>query len=132
MSASCKRWKRAGCAAPRSWACPWEGWSRRRMPFETIGTPPSSPWTRARSRALSGPWAAASLRCAREPLAKRFAETVTVVGFDRKRPAHPPPAAECLYVDISSEPSLRRGLRAIRDRHGDRLASVVRAEEMNG
>ncbi len=59
------------------------------------------------------------------PIAERLAGTFTVVGFDRKQPSHPPPAAECLYVDISSEPSLRRGLQAVRERHGDRLASVI-------
>ena len=59
------------------------------------------------------------------PIAERLAETFTVVGFDRKQPSHPPPAAECLYVEITSEPSLRRGLQAVRERHGDRLASVI-------
>lgn len=59
------------------------------------------------------------------PLAKRFTETFTVVGFDRRQPSHPPPAAECVYVDLTSEPSLKRGLRTIRELHGDRLASVI-------
>lgn len=59
------------------------------------------------------------------PIAEKLAGTFTVVGFDRKQPSHPPPTAECLYVDITSEPSLRRGLRAVRERHGDRLASVI-------
>lgn len=58
-------------------------------------------------------------------LAKRLSEMFTVVGFDRRAPAHPPPTAECLYTDLTSEPSLRRALQAIRDIHGDRLASVV-------
>jgi nucleoside-diphosphate-sugar epimerase len=59
------------------------------------------------------------------PIAERLAETFTVVGFDRKQPSHPPPAAECVYVDLTSEPSLGRGLQTIRDMHGDRLASVI-------
>lgn len=58
-------------------------------------------------------------------VAQRLASSFTVVGFDRRQPAHPPPAAECLYVDVTSEASLRRGLVAVRERHGDRLASVV-------
>ncbi|MGH2452413.1 MAG: NAD-dependent epimerase/dehydratase family protein [bacterium] len=58
-------------------------------------------------------------------VAKRFSETFSVVGFDRRAPSHPPPTAECLYTDLTSEPSLRRALQAVRDIHGDRLASVV-------
>lgn len=58
-------------------------------------------------------------------VAKRLSQSFVVVGFDRRAPAHPPPTAECLYVDLSSEPSLRRGLEAVRELHGDRLASVI-------
>ncbi|MGH2374534.1 MAG: NAD-dependent epimerase/dehydratase family protein [bacterium] len=59
------------------------------------------------------------------PVAKRLSQAYSVVGFDRRAPSHPPPTAECLYVDLTSEPSLRRGLDTIRDLHGDRLASVI-------
>lgn len=37
------------------------------------------------------------------PLAKRLAESYNVVGFDRRAPPHPPPSAECLYVDLTSD-----------------------------
>lgn len=59
------------------------------------------------------------------PLAKRLAETFNVVGFDRRAPSLPPPSAECLYVDLTIEESLRRGLEAIRELHGNRLAAVI-------
>jgi nucleoside-diphosphate-sugar epimerase len=59
------------------------------------------------------------------PLAKRLAESFNVVGFDRRAPSHPPPSAECLYVDLSSEKSVQRGLHAIRELHGKRIASVI-------
>ncbi len=59
------------------------------------------------------------------PLAKRLAESFNVVGFDRRAPSHPPPSAECLYVDLTSDKSLRRGLEAIREMHGNRLVSVI-------
>ena len=59
------------------------------------------------------------------PLAKRLAESFNVVGFDRRAPSHPPPSAECLYVDLTLEESVRRGLEAIRDQHGNRIASVI-------
>jgi nucleoside-diphosphate-sugar epimerase len=58
-------------------------------------------------------------------VAKRLADSYTVVGLDRRQPSHPPPAAECLYTDLTSEPSLRRALLAVRDIHGERLASVI-------
>lgn len=59
------------------------------------------------------------------PLAKRLAESFNVVGFDTRAPSHPPPTAECLYVDLTVEKSLRRGLEAIRELHGNRIASVI-------
>ena len=59
------------------------------------------------------------------PLAKRLAESYNVVGFDRRAPSHPPPSAECLYVDLTLDESLRRGLQAIRELHGNRLVSVI-------
>ncbi|MEP6895032.1 MAG: NAD(P)-dependent oxidoreductase [Chloroflexota bacterium] len=59
------------------------------------------------------------------PLAKRLAESFNVVGFDRRAPSHPPPSAECLYVDLTREESVRRGLEAIREMHGNRIASVI-------
>jgi nucleoside-diphosphate-sugar epimerase len=59
------------------------------------------------------------------PVAKRLGNSFNVVGFDRRAPPHPPPVAECLYVDVTSEASLRRGLDAVRELHGERLASVI-------
>ena len=59
------------------------------------------------------------------PLARRLAESFNVVGFDRRAPSHPPPSAECLYVDLTLDESLRRGLQAIRELHGNRIASVI-------
>src|SRR3990170_3733465 len=59
------------------------------------------------------------------PLAKRLAESYNVVGFDRRAPSHPPPSAECLYVDLTLDESLHRGLQTIRDLHGNRIVSVI-------
>ncbi len=59
------------------------------------------------------------------PLAKRLSESFNVIGFDRRAPSHPPPSAECMYVDLTSDESLRRGLQAIRDLHGNRIVSVI-------
>jgi nucleoside-diphosphate-sugar epimerase len=61
-------------------------------------------------------------------IAKRLAEqqrSFNVIGFDLKAPPHPLPSAECLCVDLTNEESTGRGLRAIRDLHGDRIASVI-------
>jgi nucleoside-diphosphate-sugar epimerase len=56
---------------------------------------------------------------------ERFAEHVTAIGLDRPGAPHPPPAAERIDVDLSSDESVRDGLRYARQRHGDRLASVI-------
>ena len=43
------------------------------------------------------------------PVAKRLAESFNVVGFDRRAPSHPPPSAECLYVDLTSDTAFVAG-----------------------
>jgi nucleoside-diphosphate-sugar epimerase len=56
---------------------------------------------------------------------ERFAPRYDVVGFDLHGPPHPPPSADCVEVDVSSDDSVRDGLRKLRERHGDRIASVI-------
>src|SRR5919112_4113808 len=61
-------------------------------------------------------------------IAKRLAEqqgSFNVIGFDLKAPPHPPPSAECMCVDLTNEESTGRGLQAIRDLHGDCIASAI-------
>ncbi len=58
-------------------------------------------------------------------VARRLSERYAVVGFDRRAPSHPPPSAECIYVDLTSDASLRRGLETVRELHGGTLASVL-------
>lgn len=59
-------------------------------------------------------------------VAKRFAdEGYATVGFDREGPPHPPPTADCVCVDLTSDESIRRGFEGVRARYGASLASVV-------
>jgi nucleoside-diphosphate-sugar epimerase/uncharacterized membrane protein len=55
-------------------------------------------------------------------LAGRFQD---VVGFDRKAPTPPPPGCVYVPVEITSDESVRDGLRTIRDHHGAHVASVI-------
>ena len=48
-----------------------------------------------------------------------------VVGFDRKAPKPPPPGCVYMPVEITSDESVREGLRTIRAHHGAHVASVV-------
>lgn len=48
-----------------------------------------------------------------------------VVGFDRQAPAPPPPGCVYIPVDVTSDDSVREGLRTLRDHHGARIASVI-------
>ncbi|HUX29307.1 MAG TPA: vitamin K epoxide reductase family protein [Thiobacillus sp.] len=48
-----------------------------------------------------------------------------VVGFDRKAPAPPPPGCTHIPVDITSDDSVREGLRVLREHHGNHIAAVV-------
>ena len=57
---------------------------------------------------------------------RRFAGRFeSIVGFDRKAPAPPPPGCVYMPVEITSDDSVRQGLRTIREHHGAHVASVV-------
>lgn len=57
---------------------------------------------------------------------RRFAGRFSdVVGFDRKAPNPPPPGCTYIAVEITSDESVREGLRMIREHHGTRVASVI-------
>lgn len=55
----------------------------------------------------------------------RFAEYYRVVGFDAEGPRRPPPAAECVCVDVTSDESVKEGLARVRKAYGERIASVI-------
>jgi nucleoside-diphosphate-sugar epimerase len=48
-----------------------------------------------------------------------------VVGFDRKAPGPPPPQCVYVSVDVTSDDSVRDGLRIIGEHHGTHVASVI-------
>src|SRR5258708_4514712 len=52
-------------------------------------------------------------------------EHFAVVGFDQEGPPHPPPVAECVCVDITSDESVKHGFERFRYGYGDRIASVI-------
>ena len=54
--------------------------------------------------------------------AGRFGE---VVGFDRKAPGPPPPGCTYIPIEITSDESVREGLRVLREHHGSYIASVI-------
>ena len=57
---------------------------------------------------------------------RRFAGRFSdVVGFDRKAPKPPPPGCTYIPVEITSDQSVREGLRVVREHHGSHIASVV-------
>lgn len=55
----------------------------------------------------------------------RLASEFPVVGFDRDGPPHPPPSAECVCVDLTSDESVLAGLNRVRFGYGDRIGSVI-------
>ena len=59
------------------------------------------------------------------PLTKRLAEGFRIIGFDRQGPPHPPPAAECICVDVTSDESVQQALARVRDGYGEHLVSVI-------
>jgi nucleoside-diphosphate-sugar epimerase len=58
-------------------------------------------------------------------LINKFADQFRLVGLDRATAHQPPPAAECVCIDLTSEEAIAAGLRRVRTAYGSRLASVV-------
>ena len=56
---------------------------------------------------------------------ERLAGRFQVVGFDREGPPHPPAAAECVCVDVTSDTSVQDGLKRVRQAYGARISSVI-------
>jgi nucleoside-diphosphate-sugar epimerase len=56
-----------------------------------------------------------------EKLARRF----TLVGFDREISPHPPAAAECICIDLTSDESVEQAFQRARTAYGNRIASVI-------
>ncbi len=48
-----------------------------------------------------------------------------LVGFDKEGSPHPPAAAECICVDLTSEDSVAAGFKRLRLAHGSKIASVI-------
>jgi nucleoside-diphosphate-sugar epimerase len=55
-------------------------------------------------------------------LTGRFSD---VVGLDRKSPSPPPPSCTQIPVDITSDESMRGGLRVLGEHHGTHIAAVI-------
>jgi nucleoside-diphosphate-sugar epimerase len=55
----------------------------------------------------------------------RLAGAYRVVGFDRPGGPKPPESVEAVDVEMTSDESVRAGLRQIHDRHGGNIASVI-------
>lgn len=58
-------------------------------------------------------------------LVERLARRYTVVGLDRPGGAEPPPAAESVDVDLTSDRSVATALARVRKAYGPRIASVI-------
>ncbi|KUM28558.1 DNA polymerase III subunit epsilon [Mesorhizobium loti] len=58
-------------------------------------------------------------------LVNRLADRFRLVGFDRAATRQPPPAAECVCIDLTSEEAIAAGLQRVRTAYGKRIASVV-------
>ncbi len=58
-------------------------------------------------------------------LIKKFAERYRLVGLDRENPPHPPPVAECVCIDLTSDASTEAALQRVRTAYGERIASVI-------
>jgi nucleoside-diphosphate-sugar epimerase len=59
------------------------------------------------------------------PVVNRLAERFSVVGFDRETKPHPPPAAECVCVDLTSDSSVEAAVERLRRGYGEAIASVI-------
>jgi nucleoside-diphosphate-sugar epimerase/uncharacterized membrane protein len=58
-------------------------------------------------------------------LINEFAGRFSLVGLDRAVTRQPPPAAECICIDLTSEEAVAAGLQRVRTAYGTRIASVI-------
>jgi nucleoside-diphosphate-sugar epimerase/uncharacterized membrane protein len=58
-------------------------------------------------------------------LINKFAGRFSLVGFDRMASHAPPPAAECVCIDLTSEQGVKGAFERIRIAYGNRIASVI-------
>jgi nucleoside-diphosphate-sugar epimerase len=56
---------------------------------------------------------------------KKLAGRFALVGLDRAATRQPPPAAECICIDLTSEDAIAAGLQRVRTAYGTRIASVI-------
>ena len=55
----------------------------------------------------------------------KFAKRYRLVGFDREVSPHPPPAAECVCIDLTSDASVEAAFSRVRTAYGVHIASVI-------
>ena len=58
-------------------------------------------------------------------LINKLSSGFSLVGFDRMASSAPPPAAECVCIDLTSEDAVKAAFERVRIAYGDRIASVV-------
>lgn len=58
-------------------------------------------------------------------LIKALAQQYTIVGLDNKGFPYPPPEAECITIDITSDEGVQKVFSDIRQKHGNRIASFI-------
>lgn len=56
---------------------------------------------------------------------ERLASRYTVVGLDSHMPPHPPPVAECVCVDLTSDSSVAAAFKRVRIAYGTHIGSVI-------
>lgn len=58
-------------------------------------------------------------------LVEKLADKYLLAGFDRIAKHVPPPEAECICIDLTSEPAVKAAFERVRIAYGRRIASVV-------
>src|ERR1700726_2350104 len=63
--------------------------------------------------------------CIGSALINKFAGQFSLVGFDRIASPAPPPAAECVCIDLTSDQGVKSAFERIRIAYGSHIASVI-------
>jgi nucleoside-diphosphate-sugar epimerase len=58
-------------------------------------------------------------------LIQALSKCFRIIGLDRPGPPHPPPVADCVSIDVTSDESVQQALQTVRERYGRHIGAII-------